>query len=80
LSAGSGSDLFAIVASGQRAVTFANFTPGQDFVQLQGYAAGTGAAALQSAGMSGGGEVLTLPDGTTLNFQNVTGLTASSFV
>jgi hypothetical protein len=57
-----------------------NFTEGLDFVQLQGYAAGTGAAALSSAEMSVGGEALTLPDGTTLNFQGVTGLSASSFV
>jgi hypothetical protein len=60
-------------------VTLLNFIPGRDFVQLQGYDAGAGAAALPSAVISGGSEVLTLPDGTTLTFQGVTGLTSGSF-
>ncbi len=80
LAAGTGSDLFAVVASGQRAVTFANFTPGQDFVQLQGYTSGTATASLQNATQSGGNEVVTLPDGSTLTFVGVTGVSAGSFI
>jgi hypothetical protein len=81
LVAGSGATLFEILAGTlNRTITIGNFAASQDFVQLQGYAPGTGAAALQSAVVSGGNEMLILGDGTKITFAGVTNLAASSFL
>jgi hypothetical protein len=81
LIAGSGSTLFEILAGTlNRQITIGNFDVTQDFVKLQGYDTGAGAAALASAVTTGGSEVLTLSDGTSITFTGVTNLHASSFV
>ncbi len=81
LVSGTGPTLFEILAgTADRAIDIQNFSAAQDYVQLQGYGAGAGAAALQTATTSGGAETMTLADGTTVTFQGVTGLTASSFI
>ena len=80
LVAGSGSTVFDLLASApDRAITIENFNPAQDFVQLQGYATGSAAAALQAAVTGSGGEILTLADGTQVTFVGVSGLAATSF-
>ncbi len=81
LNAGGGSTLFEILAgTPDRTVVIGNFSAGADFVQFQGYGAGEGAAALATATVSDGNEVLALSDGTHVTFQGVAGLTAASFV
>jgi Ca2+-binding RTX toxin-like protein len=81
LIAGGGATLFEIIGgTAHRAITIGDFNPGRDYVQLQGYAAGTGAMALRTATVTNAGEILTLYDGTTITFQGVTNLTAASFV
>jgi hypothetical protein len=81
LVAGTGSTLFEVLAGvANRQVAIGGFDASQDFVRLQGYDPGAGAAALSTATLSGGNEALTLTDGTTLTFLGVTNLAASSFV
>lgn len=81
LVAGSGTTLFIVLAGvGARTDVIGGFDASHDFVQLAGYDAGAGAAAVASATMSGGSEILTLPDGTVLTFAGVGNLQASSFV
>jgi Ca2+-binding RTX toxin-like protein len=81
LVAGGGPTLFEILAGvADRAITISDFNPTQDFVQLQGYGAGAGATALTTATISGGGEAIALTDGTTITFQGITNVSASSFL
>ena len=61
---GTGCPLFEIVASGQRNVVIGGFDGSRDYVQLRGYAAGDGPAALKTAATVVGSEALTLSDGS----------------
>ncbi len=56
-----------------------SFTPSHDFISLFGFPANEAASALASAVTAGGNETLTLSDGTHIQFQGYTGLTAGNF-
>lgn len=80
LIAGGGTDLYAFTSGHANAVTIENFSAGQDYLSLVGFAAGAAGTALASAVTSGGNEQITLPDGTRITFQGFTGLSAGNFL
>ncbi len=81
IAGGLGPDLYEVVhglAGGVDMIS--NFKIGTDLVQLSGYGAGEVQNDLAHASVGGGSTLLTLSDGTKLNFLGVTNLTAHSFV
>jgi Ca2+-binding RTX toxin-like protein len=73
MTGGSGSDTFVFFkqAAGGAKDVVNNFTP-NDSVFIEGYAAGSAAALLQAATVGAGGVTLTLSDGTSVTFSNLT--------
>jgi len=78
--AGSGTDLIAVLNGNRSNVVVQNFTSGHDFVSVLNYGSGEVARALSSATTASGSERLFLSDGTSLLFQNVTGLALKDFL
>lgn len=80
ITSGSGFDFYEVVhgqAGGTDAIS--GFKVGTDLVQLTGYGAGEVQNDLAHAVVGGGSTLLTLSDGTRLDFVGVTNLTAHSF-
>ncbi len=79
MTGGSGSDTFVFFkqAAGGAKDVINNFTA-SDSVFIEGYGAGSAAALLQAATVGAGGVTLTLSDGTTVTFSNLTSTSALS--
>ena len=77
---GAGADLFAAIQGKIGTLTVQNFTKGQDFFTLTGFATTEASNALSSSTLIAGSQQLTLSDGTKILFVGVTGLGASSFI
>ena len=77
---GAGADLFAVIQGKVGNLVVQNFTKGQDFFTLSGFATNEATNALASAVTIGGSQHLTLSDGTKILFAGVTGLGAGSFI
>ncbi len=80
ITGGTGADLYEVVhglAGGVDMIS--NFKVGTDLVQLNGYGPNEVQNDLAHATMGGGSTMLTLSDGTRLDFVGVTNLTAHSF-
>ena len=80
IAAGGGTELIAFSVGNHATALIENFTVGTDFISFVGFAAGTAATALAAATVTNGSEKLVLSDGTQITFQNVTGLSSSSFL
>lgn len=79
--AGTGADVFSFNNQPRTSNDLiAGFKVGTDVVQLQDFAAGAATQVFQTASVSGGNTVLSLPDGTSVTLIGVTNLSGSSIV
>ncbi len=78
--AGTGQAVIAVANGGHAALTLQNFVPSQDYLSLLGYPQSEATAALGAAQFTGGGELLTLSDGTTILLAGFSGLGAGNFL
>ena len=77
---GTGTDLFALQSGNHSDVVIRAFTSGKDFVSLLNYGTAEAARALAASTVVSGSQRLTLSDGATISFENVTGLTLRNFL
>ena len=77
MTGGSGSDTFVFFkqAAGSAKDVINNFTA-KDSVFIEGYGSGSAAALQQAATVGSGGVTLTLSDGTSVTFSNLTSVSA----